>query len=111
MDTGDFSRQEAVHTETDKPVFGEQMFAGTCWDGGTQRTLFSRPHPLKALRDRQTLSQPFLTRQGTLQQCPHPSARPGLSSSLERLIPGISDPQSGEGTSQGPAPHSLCQQV
>ena len=45
MDTGDFSRQEAVHTETDKPVFGEQMFAGTCWDGGTQRTLFSRPHP------------------------------------------------------------------
>jgi len=43
--TGDFSRQEAVHTETDKRVFGEQMFAGTCWDGGTQRTLFSRPHP------------------------------------------------------------------
>ena len=38
MDIEDFSRQEAVHMETDKQVF-EQMFAGTCWDGGTQRGL------------------------------------------------------------------------
>ena len=39
MDIEDFNRQEAVHMETDKQVFGEQMFAGTCWDGGTQRGL------------------------------------------------------------------------
>ena len=72
--------------------------------------VFSLPS-LKALRDHQTLSQPFLTRQVTLRQCPRPPAWPGLSASLERLIPEISDLRSGAATSWGPAPHSSHQQV